>query len=194
MPESGDLTIRELRRDDLAAVKEFTDRAIGRNYYSLDELERIFERSLAPGGERPTMCSLVLENAAGGIQAIRITYPPGRWEKGKGKGLSPTLWDAPFAQTAYFQSLFVDPALTGQGWGKRLSERAIEILRGLGAAAIVCHSWKESPHDSSGRYLRGLGFRTVATHPLYWKDVDYVCTRCGKPCLCTAEEMILPLG
>lgn len=178
-----------MRRQDLAAVKAFTDRAIGQNYYSAEELAQIFERSRSGSA----MCSLLLENAAGEIHGIRITYPPGGWEKGKGKGLSPEKWGVPFSKTAYFQSLFIDPALSGHGWGGRLSRRSIEILRDLGASAIVCHSWKESPHDSSGRYLRGLGFETVAVHPLYWKDVDYTCTRCGKPCLCTAEEMILRL-
>ena len=42
----------------------------------------------------------------------------------------------------------------------------------------------------SGRYLRAMGFELVKAHPLYWNKVDYVCTRCGKPCVCTAEEMI----
>jgi len=29
----------------------------------------------------------------------------------------------------------------------------------------------------------------VIEHPLYWIDVDYECTRDGKPCRCTAIEM-----
>lgn len=81
-----------------------------------------------------------------------------------------------------------------QGWGKRMSLQAIELLKEAGAQAIATHSWKESPQDSSGKYLRSLGFRSVALHPFYWKEVDYICTRCGKPCLCTAEEMILKLS
>lgn len=180
------MTIRPLRSLDIAAVKHFTDHAIGKDYYSEKELQGILTRSEKNG----VMCSLVLLDENGKIHGIRITYPPGCWNHGKGKGLSPELWKIPQEETAYFQSLFIDPALTGQGWGKKLSMRSLESLRSLKARAVVCHSWKESPNDSSGRYLRALGFEVVATHPLYWKDVDYICTRCGKPCLCTAEEMI----
>lgn len=181
--------IRALRAEDLPQVKVFADRAIGHDYYSASELEEIFRRSWSGS----MMTSLVLEDDYGEILGIRITYPPGCWARGKGKGLSPELWQIPFEEIAYFQSLFIDPRIQGKGWGHRMSVRAIDILKKSGARAIVCHSWKESPHDSSGRYLRSLGFQVVATHPHYWKEIDYVCTRCGKPCLCTAEEMILRL-
>jgi ribosomal protein S18 acetylase RimI-like enzyme len=183
------MKIRSFTQKDVTKVKEFTDRAIGTNYYTAQELHDIYQKSLKNGQE----CTLLLEDGQGEIRGVRITFPPGQWQKGKGKGLNPTLWKVPQNDVAYFQRLFVDPALTGQGWGKKMSLKAIEMLKKLGTRAIVTHSWKESPHDSSGKYLRALGFRVVASHPFYWKDVDYVCTRCGKPCVCTAEEMILPL-
>jgi ribosomal protein S18 acetylase RimI-like enzyme len=179
--------IRPVEKKDLIAVKAFTDMAIGTGYYTLPELDEIYQKSISLSGEMTTLI-LIVDNE---IKGIRITYPPGRWQKGKGRGLSPERWPYPLADTAYFQSLFVDPNLTGQGFGKELSLQAIQILKKIGAKGIVCHSWKESPHDSSGKYLRSLGFSLVETHPLYWKEVDYVCTRCGKPCLCTAEEMYL---
>jgi ribosomal protein S18 acetylase RimI-like enzyme len=181
--------IRPLEKADLEAVKAFTDTAIGSGYYSLAELQEIYEKSLAIDG---TMTTLVLI-IDGKLCGIRITYPPGKWNKGKGRGLSPKKWPHDLQETAYFQSLFVDSGLTGQGYGKMLSLSAMKILKGVGAKGVVCHSWKESPHDSSGKYLRSLGFQLIETHPLYWKEVDYVCTRCGKPCLCTAEEMYLKL-
>lgn len=180
------MTIRPLERKDIPAVKAFTDRAIGQDYYTIAELEEIYAKSLKNG----RVASLLLEDETRSIRGVRITYPPGNWEKGKGKGLNPQLWKVPQESAAYFQSLFVDLDLTGQGWGRKMSEASLAILNEMGTRAVVCHSWKESPNDSSGRYLRGLGFEVVQTHPLYWKDVDYVCTRCGKPCLCTAEEMI----
>lgn len=182
------MIIRPMQTQDIPAIRAFTDMAIGTNYYSEEELKDIFQKSILNG----VCCTLVLEDA-GKMFGIRITYPQGNWQKGKGKGLSPAEWKVPQKDVAYFQSLFIHPELTGKGWGKKMSLHAIELLKKLGAKAIVTHSWKESPEDSSGRYLRGMGFRLVATHPLYWKDVDYVCTRCGKPCLCTAEEMILKL-
>ncbi len=178
--------IRPLSEPDLPQVKAFTDRAIGTNYYSLPELHEIYLRSQID----QTMCSFVLVDNHNEIVGIRITFPPGHWHKGKGKGLSPHLWNAPIEKVAYFQSLFLAGEWQKHGWGKRLSLASIDALKTAGTKAVVCHAWCESPHDSSRKYLHGLGFSKVATYPLYWKDVDYVCTRCGKPCLCTAEEMI----
>lgn len=182
------MLIRPLEKSDLPRAKEFTDTAIGENYYSPEEFEEIYQKSIKDG----VMCSYVLEDeTTHKIRGIRITYPPGMWQKGKGKGLNPQLWKVEMEEAAYFQSLFVDLALTGQGWGSRLSEAAIQTLKKLQTKAIVAHSWKESPNDSSGRYLRGLGFHMVASHPKYWAEVNYNCTRCLKPpCQCTAEEMI----
>lgn len=179
-------SIRAMEKNDISELKQFTDSAIGENYYSEAELQDIYEKSIFNG----TQCTLVLVNEKNHIFGVRITYPPTKWQKGKGKGLSPQLWKSSMNNTAYFQSLFIEPGLANQGWGSKMSLRAIDLLKKMQTKAIVCHSWKESPDDSSGHYLRSLGFELVATHPFYWKDVDYICTRCGKPCLCTAEEMI----
>lgn len=186
------LKIRELRESDLTGVKSFCDTAIGTDYYSVAELEGIYSRSMLDG----KMSSFVLVDEADKaqpIRGIRICYPPGQWAKGKGTKIRPDLWGVELQNCAYFQSLFVDERLRGQGWGPQLSTVAIQRLRELGAHAIICHSWVESPGDSSGKYLRSLGFQPVIQHLQYWKDVDYVCTRDGNPCLCTAEEMILRL-
>lgn len=181
--------IRPLRKNDLIAVKDFTDLTIGENYYSSSELSEIFERSRL----RDQMCTLLLCEGQD-IRGIRITYPPTKWTHGKGDGLSPEHWPYGLNDTAYFQSLFVAKELTGQGYGRQLSIKSIEILQALGAKGIVCHSWRESPNGSSGRYLRALGFQLIKQHPLYWNKVNYTCTRCGNPCLCTAEEMYLVIS
>lgn len=180
------MNIRPAQASDVPKIKAFTDKAIGVDYYSTSELEKILQQSSLNGRQ----FTLLLEDEESKIRGVRITYPPGQWEKGKGKGLSPEKWNVPKESVAYFQSLFIDLSLTGKGWGQKVSMKSIEMLKETGAKAIATHSWKESPNDSSGRYLRGLGFELINTHPLYWKDVDYVCTRCGKPCLCTAEEML----
>lgn len=184
------LTIRPLAAADLQAVKRFTDAEIGAGYYAMPELDDVFRRSQAG----TIMCSFVLVDATQAIKGVRITYPPGQWKQGKGSGLTVMAWPNRLDETGYFQSLFVAADLQGQGWGGRLSERALEALRAAGAKGVVCHSWKESPNDSSTRYLKKLGFTLIAEHPLYWKDVDYNCTRCQKPpCQCTAQEMYLDL-
>lgn len=183
-------TVRPMKKADLEAVRRFTDREIGAGYYSAQELEEIFNRSQKNG----VMCSLVLDRGEGEIGGVRISYPPGNWESGKGKGLHPEKWPHSKDETAYFQSLFLAGDLQGQGWGGKLSQAALKILKDSGAKGVVCHSWKESPNNSSTKYLLKLGFMTIADHPLYWKDVNYNCTRCLKPpCQCTAQEMYLDL-
>jgi ribosomal protein S18 acetylase RimI-like enzyme len=179
-----------MRPSDLPLIKNFTDQQIGAGYYSSQEIEDIFRRSQ----KNDIVCSLVLEQD-NKIFGVRICYPPGNWEKGKGRGLNPDRWPHALTETAYFQSLFLSEEVQGQGWGGKLSKAALELLRATGAKGVVCHSWKESPNNSSTKYLKKLNFKSVGEHPLYWKDLDYVCSRCGQPpCQCTAEEMYLDLG
>ncbi|UOF02135.1 GNAT family N-acetyltransferase [Bdellovibrio reynosensis] len=179
------MQIRPLSKSDLPAVKTFTDKTIGLNYFSLQELQECHDKSLSSG----IMCSFVLENESG-IQGFRLAYPPGTWSKGKGSKLRSDLWQVPLESVGYFQSLFLADSAQGQGWGPRLSEASIESFKKLNTKAIITHAWKESPNNSSIRYLTKFGFKSVTTHPEYWVDVDYECVLDGKPCRCTAEEMI----
>jgi GNAT superfamily N-acetyltransferase len=181
-----------LTEKDLGRLKAFTDLAIGAGYYSEAELKDIFQRSSANG----VMCSFLLVGRADGlgpggeILGVRFTYPPGNWSHGKGEGLSPDQWPQPKSETAYFQSLFLSDKIQGQGYGSKLSQASIDVLKEIGAKGVVCHSWKESPGGSSTKYLEKMGFQKIKEHPLYWQHVDYNCTRCLKPpCQCTAIEM-----
>lgn len=183
-----------LNEQDLDRLKEFTDRAIGAGYYSDAEIQDIFQRSTLEGARAPndrakSMCSFLLKDGDE-ILGVRFTFPPGRWSQGKGDGLTPSKWPHPLSETGYFQSLFLDDRVQGQGWGARLSKKSAEVLAAVGAKGIVCHSWKESPGGSSTKYLLKMGFHPIKEHPLYWQHVDYNCTRCLKPpCQCTAIEM-----
>ncbi len=182
--------IQPLQEANLSGLRQFTDREIGAGYYSAVEIEEIFQRSQKNG----VMFTLILTSQAGEILGVRITYPPGQWQKGKGQGLKPELWPHSLQDTAYFQSLFLAESIRGQGWGGNLSTAALKILKTAGTLGVVCHAWKESPQNSSARYLQKLGFTTIAEYPDYWKDVPYNCTRCLKPpCRCTAVEMYLDL-
>lgn len=185
-----------LEHADLPALKHFTDETIGAGYYSEKEIEEIFQKSSAVGADgRPYMCSLLLRDSSSAeILGVRFTYPPGKWSKGKGEGLNPSAWSSKLEQTGYFQSLFLSSKVQGQGWGCTLSLASIDVLRSAGARGVVCHSWKESPFNSSSKYLEKMGFKKIAEHPLYWQHVDYNCTRCLKPpCQCTAVEMYLDI-
>jgi len=180
------MTIRAMNTQDLPAVQNLTDRTIGINYYNLEELQSVLKNSTLNG----ITSSFVLLDENQNIHGFRIAFPPGNWSKGKGSKLRPDLWKVPLSRAGYFQSLFLDETVRGSGWGPRLSQAAIETFRQHGAQAIVTHAWKESPHNSSIRYLQKFEFEFVATHSLYWVDVDYECVLDGKPCRCTAEEMI----
>lgn len=185
------MLIREFLPTDIADVKKFTDHAVGLGYYSIDELTEMQKKSIAKSGE---ICSFVLvdENTSE-IMGLRLAFPPGNWDHGKGSKLRPDLWPTKISDTAYFQSLFVSPLLQGQGWGPKMAKKSIEVFKKLKATAIVTHCWKESPNNSSYKYLENLGFKKIIEHPNYWIDVDYVCTRDGKPCRCTSIEMHLDL-
>lgn len=190
MPPAREFIIRSITRSDLEALREFTDLAIGKGYYSLSELEDVLERSRGvEAGGSPQICSLLLKSGED-IVGVRFTYAPGRWDHGKGRGLNPMKWPHGLRDTAYFQSLFLADEIRGRGWGRKLSEASIEILKKIGARGVVCHAWKESPFNSSLKYLEKMGFEKIAEHPLYWSHVNYDCTRCLRPpCRCTALEM-----
>jgi ribosomal protein S18 acetylase RimI-like enzyme len=181
--------IKPLEKSILLQVKSFSDQWIGNNYYQMPELEKIFEKSQ----KNKIMCSFVIVDEVEKIHGLRISYPPGNWSSGKGQGLRSDLWNVPQNKTAYFQSLFLSNDIQNQGWGPKLSQASIAALKKIGAKAIVTHAWKESPNNSSLKYLKRMGFVELIEHPDYWVNVDYVCTRDGNPCHCTAVEMILRL-
>lgn len=184
------MRIREFTASDIESVRKFADRTVGLGYYTTEELIENQKQSVASSGE---ICSFILEDDHGHICGLRLAYPPGNWQHGKGSQLRADLWPTPLNRTAYFQSLFVSPELRGGGWGPQLSKRSLQVLKQLGAEGVVAHSWKESPQNSSMRYLEKMGFIAVAEHPDYWVNVDYICPRDGKPCHCTAVEMHLDL-
>lgn len=167
-------------------VLTFCDQHIGRGYFTLDDITRTYELSTINN----LNCSLIAQDLDGNILGIRLTFAPGVWFSDI-KCITPDRWKAPKEHTAYFKSLFLDPSIQGQGVGGQLSTQSINVLKQLGTKAIVCHSWKESPNNSSMRYLQKFGFVPVKEHPHFWGNVDYNCVLCKKPpCKCTAIEMI----
>lgn len=178
--------IYELSLDLIPEVKKFTDREIGNNYYSTEELQNNFKKSIT---QNQQMCSFVLLDSNQKVHGLRLAYPPGNWVHGKGRNLRPDLWPFPADQAAYFQSLFISEEARGSGYGPKLSEKSVHVFKKVGAQGLVTHCWKESPNNSSYRYLTNTGFKIAIEHPNYWIDVQYTCSRDGYPCRCTAIEM-----
>ena len=175
-------------KDLILKVTEFADKNIGKNYYTLSEMTANQKKSMTQNGQ---ITSFILISDTNEICGLRLAYPPGQWANGKGSKLHPELWPFELNQAGYFQSLFISESAQGQGFGPELSARAIKIFKDIGAKGIVTHCWKESPNNSSFKYLEKIKFKTVIEHPNYWIDIDYTCTRDGNPCKCTALEMVL---
>lgn len=185
------MQIRPFLSSDVDAVKVFTDKEIGAGYYSLNELK---ENQIKSIGSNKNICSFVLvDETTNAVKGLRLAFPPKNWSHGKGSKQRTDLWPFPIEETAYFQSLFLAKEVQCQGFGPKLSQMSIEVFKKIGAKGIATHSWKESPNNSSVKYLEKVGFKKIIEHPLYWFDVDYVCALDGTPCRCTAVEMYLTL-
>ncbi|NUN13139.1 MAG: GNAT family N-acetyltransferase [Myxococcales bacterium] len=182
-------TVRSMQENDIDKVVDLAHSLIGANYYDVASVRDLLARCRC-GDEQLAFVAEQDDKIVG----FRFTFGPGRWQKGRGQGLSPHLWPADMKDTAYFQSAFVVPALMGFGVGGALAKAALTALRNVRTRAVVAHCWKESPHNSSFRYLSKLGFVPVAEYSDYWVDVPYECARDGHPCRCTAIEMVLDLG
>lgn len=185
------LRIQPFLLTDVDAVKKFTDHQIGLGYYSIEELITNQKKSVSFSGLISSF--LLVDEKDGSVKGLRLAYPPNNWKHGKGSELRSDLWPFAISDTAYFQSLFLSKDVQGQGFGPKLSKMSIDVFRKLGAKGIATHSWKESPHNSSVKYLESVGFKKIIEHPKYWAEVDYTCPRDGKPCQCTAIEMYLTL-
>lgn len=178
--------ILEILDSDLPEIKSFCDFWIGPNYYQLPELQK----SLAYSLKNNLNASFLVRNNSSKVVAIRLTYAPGEWVY-SARGLTPHLWQSNPQKTAYFKSLFVHEDYQQLGLGRALSEASINVLLRMGAEAIICHSWLESPGNSSQKYLLKMGFNQINKHPKFWNPIDYDCPRCApKRCECTAIEMI----
>jgi len=182
------MKILPLKHTDLQAFLNFTNEFIGQNYYTTASAEELILDSCDQGIES----SYCLKDDNDNIFGIRLTLPPGKWtHQFKEDKISIQKWNYPKDQIAYFKSLFLHTDVQKKGWGKKLSLASIEALKKLNTKAIVAHSWKESPGNSSFKYLTSLGFQPIYEHPLFWSEIDYICTKCGAPpCQCTATEVI----
>lgn len=184
------MQIQPFEKSHVEKVLLFADRFIGQDYFTTAELDLTVENSVDPKAK--TNCSFVLIDENENLKGFRLTLPPGNWSHKTTalQGLSQSLWKVPLEKTAYFQTVLVDPELRGQGFAVRLSTKSFEALKKTDAEAVVCHSWKESPGQSSRLYLESLGFQAIKEYPHFWTDIDYSCILCGNPCGCTAVEMI----
>lgn len=180
------INYQEVQLSDLEEILRFTDKWIGKNYFSQPELNELLQLGQSGG----VNASLRAISANGETAGVRISLAPGEWVNSM-RGLSTDLWKVDASKVGYFKSLFVSEDFQQMGIGKTLSLKSITQLKKLGAQAVICHSWLESPGNSSQRYLLSMGFQPVKEYKEFWSEIDYHCTKCGPAkCLCTAIEMI----
>lgn len=186
-PLLTDIDIIPLRKEYFSELKVFCDQEIGQDYFTFDDLEKIFDMS----SKDSLMASLLAVSPRNNkIVGTRISFSPGLWVPW-GKGFSTDKWKVKIQDVALFKSLFVSAECQGMGLGPQLSQKSMEILKNQGAKAIVSHSTLNSPNNSSMRYLQKLGFEEVKEHKRFWSDIDYLCAHCQqRPCRCDAMEMI----
>jgi hypothetical protein len=179
--------ILNLTKVHIESILHFTDCEIGSGYFSKADLVPFYEDPIL------SAASFVLADRDA-IHGLRLSYGPGSpltlqkltiHDQGK--------WLFPLDQIGYFQSLFLSSAVRGKGLGQELSRISMDAIRKQGGKAIVCHSWDESPGNSSRKYLDKMLFVPVRKIEKFWFQIQYECTRCGFPCVCTATEMICDL-
>ena len=167
---------------------KFTDTFIGTNYFN----KKNFKKQITLSTFNQLNSSFILlDNNK--IIGIRITYAPGKWANE-----IPTQFiqntNINLNKVAYFKSLFIDSKYQKQGLGPFLSQKSIAVIKKMGGTHILSHSWKESPNNSSVRYLEKNGFKNLGEIKNFWKNIDYMCTGCNiNPCTCTSVEMLLEI-
>ncbi len=180
------MTIIPLAPSHWPKVVSLADAVLGLNYITLEDLNNNFSKK----NETNAQCSFVLTSLdRSKLFGFRLTFAPNFWPQSLiDKSLTPS---QDLSQVAYFKTIVVDPALQGQGWGPKLTSASTQSLKKMGANAIICHSWKESPNNSSTKYLQKMGFSPVGEVKNFWQDKDYDCVLCHPlKCFCTAIEMI----
>lgn len=189
--ETFPITYRPIKTKDMEMLKRFTDRWIGEGYFTKEQL-----REACIKGIKEDLNAGFIATVKEKIVGVRISYAPGEWiNKHTITTLSPGAWGIDIPDVAYFKSMFVHERFQQQGIGSKLSRLSIEQLKLMGAKAIVCHAWVESPGNSSRKYLQKMGFKEINQHKNFWYFVNYQCPRCGhnERCTCTAAEMMLIL-
>lgn len=131
------------------------------------------------------------------VVGILLAYSPGTWieystDRFKA-GLTFKSLNCPIDNISYLKTCLVHSDYQNKGLGEFLFNKMLCTLREMGSQAVLCHSWKESPSNSSQRFFLKIGFKKIKEHPNLWCEhkIDFICSHCRCfCCTCTAVEMI----
>lgn len=100
-------------------------------------------------------------------------------------------------ETGYISVVAVAKECQGQGVGKRLVLKALELQKEWGAKKMIVHASKSSPDNSSEKLFSSLGFVAGKLHKAPWAEYSmecgpekFQCNFCGNPCKCDELEMV----
>lgn len=68
-------------------------------------------------------------------------------------------------QTGELKSLYVDSSLRRQGWGRRLTDLAIDYVRQRGASKMIL--WSDTRFTDAHRLYRSMGFQEIGRRELH---------------------------
>lgn len=103
-------------------------------------------------------------------------------------------------EIGYIALVVIKKEVQGQGIGKTLVQKAIELQKEWGAKAIIVHASQSSPGKGSEKLFASQGFKPVFLHKAPWHDYSkeqgsegFWCNFCGNPCNCDELEMVKEL-
>lgn len=183
------MEIRSFTEIDFLPVMELAVATYGENYCDLNSLREVLEKSI----KHSFNSSLVAYDTPKTLAGFRLTLAPGQWEIDD--WFSPEQWGVPADKVCLFKCNTVRSDLRGQGLGKELLKRSIDVAKHQGAVAGVAHVWMQSPHNSAYRYFFSAGGKEIAIYPDRWTEdyntTGYICSLDGPDCHCDGAEMIL---
>jgi ribosomal protein S18 acetylase RimI-like enzyme len=179
--------IRPISVFDIQKIVDFADQWIAENYYKKSQL-----RALLMKGVREDVNASFVALDKNKIIGFGLAFAPSEWITQDDEfNLSSHLWNVPSDDVAYLKNLVVDKNYQGLGIGRAILDKTTQAVKDMGAKAIVCHSWVESPKNTSRKYFDKMNFKPVNLHDNFWYFKDYICAKYSpRKCDCSACEMI----
>ncbi len=165
------------------------DLVIGTNFMNESKIKEIRQTGIS-NGLNSSFVLLAGEDVIG----LRLTVAAGNWDCTR---FSSKKWGVAPEKVCYFHLNCVHPKYRGGGWGQRLLQSSIEVVKQQGAVAGVADIWLNSPRNSAYRYFSRAGARVVNIEQDRWVNIhseESPCNRCGPRCECLGAEMILYFG
>lgn len=181
--------IRELTPEVFAEVKNYCDEDVGTGYYSISDLQRIYENSLQSGMNTSFVAFSKEEEVIG----VFFNLCGREWVDNQ-KGLTVQNWYVDLDDALYCDAVFIKKPYRRMGVGHSFFRRLLPVMAHLKYKAIAGHVCANSPENPLYPSFEKRGFQEVKTHDCFWQDRDYDCSYCEDTCECAGIEMVFYAG